>query len=292
MPPPSRLPPAAPAAPPDPSPTAPSPHPRLWPAPALDAAAAAGRLSAWAAAAYAAFRAKVLDDAFPCTFGTVAQRRGEVLYAFVESAPAAPDAAPPPDADTPAEAGHVREALVAYADVLRPLDPVRAALLPLVVLLPPARGLATVDDYFARGWALLRWLRAHDPAPWPAHVPEDPDDPRWSFCFGGRQLFVTFKTPLHARRRSRHVDHAWAVLFQAREGFDALAGDTPHGRRARARIRAKLAAYDALPPSPALAHYGAPENREWRQYFAPEGDTPLAARCPFHAAVRPPSEHR
>jgi hypothetical protein len=260
----------------------------LHPAPALDAALAAGRLPAWQAAAYAAFRAKVLDDAFPCTFGTVAQRRGEVLYAFVDPPPSGGGASQG-DAwsdDALSEAPRVRAALVAYADVLRPLDPVRASLLPLAVLLAPPPDARTVADYFARGWALLRRLHAGDPAPWPDRVPRDPEDPRWSFCFGGLPLFVTFKTPLHRRRRSRHTDHAWAVLFQAREGFDALAGDTPRGRRARARIRAKLAVYDALPPSPALAHYGAPDNREWRQYFAADGnpgpgEAPLAALCPF-----------
>lgn len=243
----------------------------------LDQSLAAGDLTAWQAAAYSEFRAKVLDEAFPCTFGTVAQRRGEVLYAFIDAAATAHAAD---------EAARIRSALVAYLERLRPLDAVQASLLPLVVLVAPPSGVQTVEDYFARGWALLRWLHAHDPSPWPAEIPRDPEDPRWTFCFGGRSLFVTFKTPLHKHRRSRQMNGAWAVLFQSRDGFDALAGDTAHGRRARARIRAKLAAYDDLPPSHALDHYGAPGNREWRQYFAPDGDSatdpaPFASRCPF-----------
>jgi FPC/CPF motif-containing protein YcgG len=72
------------------------------------------------------------------------------------------------------------------------------------------------------------------------------------------------------------------LLVQSRDGFDVVAGNTAMGRNARRIIREKLEAYDRVPIYPALGHYGAPENREWKQYFVPETNEPMSKRCPFH----------
>jgi FPC/CPF motif-containing protein YcgG len=226
----------------------------------------AADLPPWAAAAYAEIRDKVLDEAFPCTFGTVAQRRGEILYAFIEPA-------------------SLRAALVAYTDFLRPLAPVVASLTPLAVVMPPLTGFSE-REYFEYGWSLLQRLHDDDPHPWPARIPREPDDPKWSYCFGGLPLFVNFKTPVHVNRRSRRTARSFMLLFQSRDGFDVVAGDSPQGRRARDLIRRKLAAYDAVSVFPELAHYATAANREWRQYFVPEDNAPLAGECPFHVTSR------
>lgn len=232
---------------------------------------AAGNLPEWAARAYGELEAKVRDEAFPCTFATVAQRKGDILYALLD---AVNDAELLP---------MLRAALVEFTDLLRPLSPVTASMTPLAILVPPLAGALTEADYFRRGWGMLQWLHEHDTHDWPARVPRHPDDPGWSFCFGGMPLFINFKTPAHERRRSRRMRSAFMLLIQARDGFDVVAGDTPQGRRAREIIRAKLAAYDPLPPYPELAHYGQAENREWKQYFVPDENAPISARCPFHA---------
>ncbi len=224
-------------------------------------------LSPWAAAAYQEIRDKVLDDAFPCTFGTVAQRRGEILYAFI-----GPD--------------DLRNALIAYTDLLRPLEPVVASLTPLAVVMPPREGF-NERDYFEYGWTLLQQLHEKDTYGWPDRIPKDPDDPKWSYCFGGLPLFVNFKTPTHVKRKSRRTMHSFTMLFQSRDGFDVVAGDSVQGRRARDLIRRKLAAYDDVGVYPELSHYATAENREWRQYFVPEANAPLARECPFHVTSRP-----
>jgi uncharacterized protein len=222
----------------------------------------AAELAPWACAAYQEIREKVLDDAFPCTFGTVAQRRGEILYAFLS-----------PEG--------LRSALIEYTDFLRPLEPVVASLTPFAAVMPPLAAFSE-REYFEYGWTLLQQLHDADPHPWPERIPKDPDNPAWSYCFGGLPLFVNFKTPAHANRRSRRTEHSFTLLFQSRDGFDVVAGDSPQGRRARDLIRRKLAAYDAVPVYPELAHYATAENREWRQYFVPEANAPLARACPFH----------
>lgn len=229
-----------------------------------------GRLSLWADAAYGELTAKVLDDAFPCTFGTVALRKGDLLVTFVETQV---------DADLRAA---VFDRLVEYTTRVRALDPVSASLKPLAILLTPPVGVETLEQYFTHGWTLLQWLHEHDPEPWPERVPRDPDDAAWSFCFAGVPLFVNFKTPLHHQRRSRRLAGAYLLLIQTRDGFDLVAGDTPAGRRARQTIRRKLAVYDPIAPYPELGHYGSPDNREWKQYFVPDDNLPIAARCPFH----------
>jgi FPC/CPF motif-containing protein YcgG len=225
------------------------------------------QLPPWAAAAYAEIRDKVLDEAFPCTFGTVAQRRGEILYAFL----------------SPTE---LRDALIAYTDFLRPLEPVTASLTPFAAVMPPLERFSE-RQYFDYGWSLLQRLHNEDSHPWPDRIPRDPDDPKWSYCFGGLPLFVNFKTPEHVKRKSRRTERSFMLLFQSRDGFDVVAGDSVQGRRARDLIRRKLAAYDAVSVYPELAHYATAENREWRQYFVPEDNAPLARECPFHVTSRP-----
>jgi FPC/CPF motif-containing protein YcgG len=246
----------------------------IYTTPEVEAALTAGSLTPWIAQAYEEFRAKVVDAAFPCTFGIIAQRKGDVLFSFID----------PRDATT--ECTLLHRILCKYTDFLRPLAPVAASLRPLAILMPPL-GL-TEFEYFAHSWSLLEWLTEHDTHPWPARVSRDPDDAAWSFCFGGMPLFINFKTPVHHRRRSRRMAGAYALLVQARDGFDAVAGDTPNGRRAREVIRRKLAEYDSVPLYPALAHYGRADNREWKQYFVPESNTPLTERCPLHPRSKMP----
>jgi FPC/CPF motif-containing protein YcgG len=230
---------------------------------------AADGVSPWARAAYQELYAKVADSAFPCTFGTVALRKGDVLVSTIESS------------DESVVVDCLTEVLAEYADFVRRQPIVKASMMPLAVFILPPAGWQTVEDYFRNSWRLLQTVHERDPAPWPERVPTDPDDPRWSFCFGGVPLFVNFKTPMHLRRRSRRTTTSYLWLVQARDGFDTVAGDSPQGRNARRIIREKLVAYDGIPIYSELAHYGSAANREWKQYFVPDGDEPIEQACPF-----------
>ncbi len=234
----------------------------------------AGELSEWAVRAYAELCDKVADEAFPCTFGTTALKQGEILFAFIEAT------------EEPAVIDELVGALTEYAEFVASQSIVRASMQPLAILMLPPPAWGTVEAYYDNSWRLLAAVHERDPAPWPARVPADPDSPDWSFCFGGVPLFINFKTPRHRRRRSRRTAHCYLWLVQARDGFDVVAGDTVQGRHARHIIRDKLEAYDRVPTYPALGHYGAPENREWKQYFVPETNEPLGEECPFRAVRR------
>ena len=56
----------------------------LWQTRDLDQALEDQSLEPWMARAYEELRAKILDEAFPCTFGTSAQKMGDLYYAFAE----------------------------------------------------------------------------------------------------------------------------------------------------------------------------------------------------------------
>ena len=74
------------------------------------------------------------------------------------------------------------------------------------------------------------------------------------------------------------------ITFQPRWVFEGLEGHTRRGRSARELIRRRLATYDDVPAHPSLGDYGAPDTREWRQYFLPDAEESPSGRCPFHAA--------
>jgi FPC/CPF motif-containing protein YcgG len=151
----------------------------------------------------------------------------------------------------------------------------------LTVFIKPDGQEHSLLDYFDQSWAMLQWLHERDPEPWPERVPLDPEDPSWSFCFGGLPLFFNFHTPAH-QRRSRAMKTAFTLLVQPRDGFDVIAGNHDKGRHARQMIRDRLGVYDGRPPHPALGHYGSGPNREWQQYFLPDSDDLITEACPFN----------
>jgi hypothetical protein len=130
-------------------------------------------------------------------------------------------------------------------------------------------------------WKLLSQLSDQDSASWPAMVPADPDDPRWSFCFGGRQLFVFALSPHYRRRRSRAIATTLTVCFQSSQVFADISGSTPEGRQAKAQVRARLAAYDDAPLIGALGDGQSSTVNKWEQYFPDDDGTNNTIRCPM-----------
>ncbi|MFM9613864.1 YqcI/YcgG family protein [Streptomyces niveiscabiei] len=234
------------------------------------AAVTIGETPEWGAASAERFFDSVLSgtDLFPCTFAVAAARKGTLRLGYVDGT------------DRPDDWSSLPDLLRRYLDEYRSLDRETS----LVVLFRPEDEPASMDVYRERFWSVLRYLVAKDTQPWPAELPADPDDLMWEFAFGGTPIFVVCNTPVHSRRRSRHADQ-FMITFQPRWVFEGLEADTPRGAAARRTIRARLRRYDAVDPSPYLGSYGDEDNREWRQYFLDDDNTPSAPdeRCPFHA---------
>ncbi|MBB5133705.1 hypothetical protein HNP84_003431 [Thermocatellispora tengchongensis] len=218
------------------------------------------------------FLASITSDAepFPCTFGVAAARKGTLRIGYVDGTDRQDDWSALPDL--------LRGYLEGYRDLGRETS--------LVVFFRPEDEPLPLEAYQERFWAVLRYLAAKDAQPWPEDLPTDPDHPMWEFAFAGVPIFVVCNTPAHDRRRSRHAPQ-FMITFQPRWVFEGLEAHTPRGAAARRTIRNRLRAYDAVEPSPHLGAYGDDANREWRQYFLGDDNTPEAAgeRCPFHAGT-------
>ena len=140
---------------------------------------------------------------------------------------------------------------------------------------------AEVEQYQSLFWSLLNRVHELDKEEWPEHIPKDPHDPKWEFCFNGEPYFAFCATPAHVVRQSRHFP-CFLIAFQPRWVFDEINSETTFGQKLKKAIRQRLVSYDGIPAHPALKWYGQQDNYEWEQYFLSDDDSSLS-KCPFMA---------
>jgi len=222
-------------------------------------------LPTWVLDGYEAFLGQVADvQGFPCYLGTRAAANGALRYTFV--------------ARSELDGVSLASTLEEYWQVAPEIGS-RSA---LVALVEPCDGTRSLADHEAEFWQLLQGLHDADPEPWPDHLPTDPDDPAWEFCFAGLPMFVTGHCPAYRQRLSRHSHSAMYLVMQSRQNLSGLDGSGRTATRVHARIRDLVQRYDAMAPSPQLGMYGDPEVRQWKQYWLPDTNEPTAeARCPL-----------
>jgi FPC/CPF motif-containing protein YcgG len=237
----------------------------------------AGRLPQWALNGLTSFRRVVLDQRFPCTFATTAELNGQLVYAFAETATEKGDVM------------HIGDTIVAYLKSLADLPPDKVDFQVLVVLIKPMMDFQ-LQKYGVAAQTLLQSLHECDPAPWPAEIPTDENDPLWSFAFAGRGLFINFSTPANHARLSRNVGACMTLIISPRDVFDRVAGPTDKGRRVRNLIRERTKDYDdGLPFAPwsSFAYGEGTVGTERSQYvLSDDNETPISLslkQCPFHA---------
>jgi FPC/CPF motif-containing protein YcgG len=222
----------------------------------------------WARAHYERFRETTLGERdgapFPCHFGVQSERDGDALYTFV------------PSLTDPDALLAFRDVLVEYVDTFREFSE-RCS---LVTFVAPDDA-STEADYHERLWHLLQFLHVHDPEPWPADIPTDPDDPYWEFCLAGEPMFPTTRAPFYDDRASRYCPVGLEVTFQPRAIFEGITGDTEAGQRARTVIQERLEAYDGVCPHADLGDWGVEGDREWIQYMLSEDDAQFPDGCPL-----------
>jgi len=205
---------------------------------------------------------------FPCTFSQNAFRRGLLQFSFVEAVD---------------KQGLHRAAndLRLYLEDCAGWDGRPVTAKPLVMIFSRnAAEFETIEQYQAFGWRVLQSLHDEDSSPWPEGVSTIPEEPFWSFCFAGVQLFVNMSSPAHAKRKSRNLGRHFTFVINPRERFDRVAGDTREGRKVRNNIRRRVRAYDGLEHSPLLGSFQKGEI-EWVQYGLPEENTVFPNACPF-----------
>jgi hypothetical protein len=204
------------------------------------------------------------EKPFPCTFAVAGARRETLRFAFVEAL------------DDPTAWAPLVDILVSYLKSYRDLGRNTS----LIVMFQTDDKEQSLEKYHQRFWSILQYLHEHDPEPWPADLPADPDDPMWEFAFGGTPIFVVCNTPAHQSRVSRNGTN-FLITFQPRWVFEHIGPETKQGRAVRKTIRKRLEDFDSMPPSHFLGDYGNTENREYRQYFLPDTNDSDVPRCPF-----------
>ena len=215
----------------------------------------------WEKVIYAEFESALTSRSrpFPCVFGVSGFKADRLRFAFLD----------------PLTPKNLAPLLRDYLAQARGIGPMTS----LVVFARPGP-VQSLEAYRDRFWGLLRGLADLDEVPQPADVPADMDTPGWEFCFGGEPIFVVCNSPAHILRQSRRAT-GFMITFQPRWVFEGITdSDDPAVLRSLARVRDLLSDYDAIAPAPYLGKYGAPENREFAQYFIDDSnDTP---GCPFH----------
>jgi len=232
-----------------------------------------GSVPDWVESHFDTFEASLTGERngtpFPCFFGEDAVRNGDLLYTACSSLTA-------PDALL-----RLRDTLLEYLTVYDD----HAERAPLVTFFAPADRVASEADYHEALWHVLEFLHVHDPEPWPAAIPTDPDDERWEFSFGGEPLFPTCRAPFYDDRKSRFCPVGLEITFQPRAVFEGVTADTDAGQRARDVIQGRLADYDGVCPHADIGDWG--EDHEWPQYLLSADEAAAPDDCP----LRPSREH-
>jgi FPC/CPF motif-containing protein YcgG len=222
-------------------------------------------LPAWALNEFEVFHGKVTQEAFPCYFGTMGVKKDEIRYGVIGHD----------------ELDRLPGLLHNFMEFARENEEVRHA---FIVFFEPESQPHDFEYYQKRFWDIVNYLHAHDPLSWPAHIPQDTDDPHWEFCFSGEAIFLFTGLPAYERRNSRRFGKGIMILFQPKRVFNGIEGATPGGIRARQVIRPKLQAYDggmAMHPD-----FNVIDDKlafRWKQYCASDDNRPAVGDCPFHA---------
>ncbi|MFP6560690.1 amino acid adenylation domain-containing protein [Paraburkholderia sp. B3] len=239
---------------------------------------AAAQPPAWLDASYGTLREQVMHPAYPCFFGTMAERRGEMFYSFVNGK----------------DIGDLPATMQTFAEL---------ATLPqyrknnIAVFFEPDAEPLTHDAYHALFWQTLQQLHNVDPDPAADQQPE-PSDEAWEFSFAGVQMFVVCACPSFVLRHSRNLGPGMVLLFQPRSVFVDTITNKVIGREARNQVRKRLETWDDTPAHPDLGFYGDPGNLEWKQYFLDDHNVRAADVCPFlkrkarEAGIRPLAAQR
>lgn len=215
----------------------------------------------WLATSYATLREQVIDPAYPCFFGTQAERHSKMFYAFVLGK----------------DITVLPATMTKFAELASRPEYEKNNI--AIFFEPDPQPLAH-QAYHDLCWDTLQYLHDRDPDP-EADQQLDPSDPQWEFSFAGVQMFVVCACPSFKARRSRNLGPGMVLLFQPRSAFIDKVTNRVIGVQARHTVRRRLRAWDAMPAHPDLGFYGDPSNREWKQYFLPDENTPVQGACPF-----------
>lgn len=223
-------------------------------------------LEPWKQDAYKKFDRKMTDveKPFPCIPATLGHRFNQFRYGFL---PAHKD---------PRSSKELASALEEFSAIYHSTGPYAS----LVLFYEQCGDELSVKDYEQIFWEQLGRVCHFDKKDWPEHIPPDPEDSMWEFCFHEQQYFVYCATPAHLSRQSRYFPY-FMLAITPRSVLVELNESPERAAKLKKQIRKRLENYDSAPIHPDLNAYGQKDNFEWKQYFLRD-DESAAGKCPFH----------
>jgi uncharacterized protein len=230
-------------------------------------------LEAWQNNALKKFDERMMDKAkpFPCIPATMGYQLNRFCFGFVSS---------PQHLHSSRELAHL---LRDYSNIYKSIGTYTS----LVIFYEPSQvktDQTSVEQYEQLFWEQLIQLSNLDEIDWPSHIPPDPTQSMWEFCFHGEQYFMYCATPSHKYRNSRHFPY-FMLAITPRWVLEKFTSIPLHAEKMKTKIRDRLVKYDSAPIHPDLNTYGQNDNYEWKQYFLRDDDTTLS-KCPFHKKNR------
>ena len=192
--------------------------------------------TSWQRQAFEAFRARIqIQDpqVFPCIYATKGFKANEHRCYFLDL----PEPDPVPDDKT---IDHLAAAFDEYAQHWRQYGPMTS-----LVVLTPLPAAATIEedaskpslsDDRQRFWDLLRAISDRDPHAWPAHIPQNVAEPKWTFTFRGERFVGLALTPRYRHRQSRFCA-SFTLAFQPVDIFKDLLGTPEKFASAVGKVR-------------------------------------------------------
>ncbi|OCA84066.1 hypothetical protein A8F94_15170 [Bacillus sp. FJAT-27225] len=232
-------------------------------------------VDAWKKDAVATFSAKMQDRTkpFPCIPATMGHQLDHFRYGFLPA---------PLDATAVSE---LARALEEYSTYYKELGSYTSLVL---FYKKNHKELLTVEEYERIFWDQLSRSSLLDKKEWPEHIPQDPENTLWEFCFHDEQYFVYCGTPAHKNRQSRHFPYMMLAITP-RSVLVEFNKTPDRASKIKLNIRKRLSNYDTAPIHPDLNMYGNEDNYEWKQYFLRDDDKTLS-KCPFHHFLKKKDE--
>lgn len=211
--------------------------------------------------------ARLEDKAFPCLFARHAWKSETLLFGLISEENRAAD---------------MVAIMQRFTERTKKVPEEERLYSPLLLIFERA-GLDSLEEAQRFAWQQLQCLHDVDTHAWPAHIPDDPGESAWSFCFAGIELFFNVSCPGHTQLRSRNLGKRAVFIVNPRAHFDILAShNDPKGVRIREKIRTRVSHYNNGYVPAELGFYGQENSLEWQQYLLNEPGALNPASCPLH----------
>jgi FPC/CPF motif-containing protein YcgG len=230
-------------------------------------------LDSWERKAFEEFKAKMEDKErlFPCIPATQGHSLHHFRYGFIGN----------PTKDS--TVGELASLLTHYSKTSREFGKYTS----LIIFFDTPSDLTrtySVKKFEEIFWNHLNEISKLDEMEWPTHIPIDPQNPLWEFCYHNEQYFMFCGTPAHQNRQSRHSSY-FMLAITPRWVLEEFHSVPNIATKIKPKIRKRLEKYDYISIHPDLNSYGQKDNYEWKQYFLHDDETSFS-KCPFHRALR------